>query len=197
MTDRKPRADALRNRARVLEAAETVFAAQGPGASTEEIARQAGVGAGTLFRHFPTKEALLEAIVVSRLESLVQQASALATEEDAGRAFFAFFERMVDYAAKKKAFTEVLARAGVDVKSVVEPVYRDLRGALRTLLVRAQKVGAVRRDVRVPEVMALMVGAARVAEHAAGDRALQVRTLAVLCDGLRPQGVQTPGGAAK
>src|SRR4051812_18244222 len=64
---KKPRADALRNRIRVLEAAEAVFAAKGHGASTEEVARQAGVGAGTVFRHFPTKEALLEAIVIGRL----------------------------------------------------------------------------------------------------------------------------------
>jgi AcrR family transcriptional regulator len=189
---RKPRADALRNRTRLLEAAEAVFAAKGPGASTEEIAQQAGVGAGTLFRHFPTKEALLEAIVVARLEGLVGRADALAEEEDPGRAFFAFFESMVDYASKKKAFTEALARAGVDVKSVVDPVYQELRRALRTLLVRAQKAGAVRGDVKIPEVMALMVGAARVAEHVAADRALQIRTLAVLLDGLRPPGRPGP-----
>jgi AcrR family transcriptional regulator len=184
---KKPRADALRNRIRVLEAAEAVFAAKGHGASTEEVARQAGVGAGTVFRHFPTKEALLEAIVIGRLGRLVEQAAALSAEPDAGRAFFVFFEQMVEHASKKKAFTEALAQAGVDVKSVLEPAARELRRGLRTLLVRAQDAGAVRPDVRVPEVMALMVGAARIAEHASGNRAMQTRTLAVLLDGLRPR----------
>jgi AcrR family transcriptional regulator len=184
---RKPRADALRNRARVLEAAEEVFAAKGTGASTEEIAQQAGVGAGTLFRHFPTKEALMEAIVVGRLEGLIAQATALSAAEDPGAAFFHFFDLMVDHAARKKAYTEALVRAGVDVKSVIEPAGRNLRRALRTLLVRAQKAGAVRDDLQVAEVMALMIGAARVAEHAAADRHLRSRTLAVLLDGLRPR----------
>jgi AcrR family transcriptional regulator len=145
------------------------------------------VGAGTLFRHFPTKEALLAAIVVGRLESLVRQAKALETDGDPGRAFFVFFEQMVEHASKKKAFTEALAQAGVDVKNVVEPAARDLRLSLRTLLSRAQKAGAVRKDVRVEDVMALLVGACRVAEHAAADRALQARTLGFLLDGLRPQ----------
>jgi AcrR family transcriptional regulator len=184
---RRPRADALRNRERVLEAAEAVFAARGPAASTEEVAAAAGVGAGTVFRHFPTKEFLLEAIVIRRLQSLVQHAAELAADPDPGHAFFVFFEYMVEHASKKKAFTEALSRAGVDVKSVVEPASRALRKSLRTLLTRAQKAGAVRRDVRVPEVMALLVGASRVAEHAAGDRGLQTRTLAVFLDGLRPQ----------
>src|SRR5689334_9020112 len=125
MTTRKPRADALRNRAKLLEAAEAVFAARGPAASTEEIATAAGVGAGTLFRHFPTKEALLEAIVIGRLRNLVDQAAALTSDPDPGRAFFVFFERMVEHASKKKAFTEALSGAGVDVKSVVEPAARD------------------------------------------------------------------------
>jgi hypothetical protein len=71
--------------------------------------------------------------------------------------------------------------------SRIEPAGRNLRRALRTLLVRAQKAGAVRDDVQVPEVMALMVGAARMAEHAASDRHLRSRTVAVLLDGLRPR----------
>jgi AcrR family transcriptional regulator len=181
------RTDARKNRARLLEAAETVLAVRGPSASTEEIARAAGVGAGTLFRHFPTKEALLEAILIDRLHRLTEQARALATAPDPGAAFFSFFTRMVDQSATKKAFADALSAAGVDVKSVVSPAARDLRRAIATLLARAQKTAAVRDDVHVAEVMALLVGTARAAEHAAGDRALQSRTLTVVLDGLRPR----------
>src|SRR4051812_5490623 len=88
---RPPRADALRNRARVLTAAEAVFAARGTSASTEEVAREAGVGIGTVFRHFPTKEALLEAVYVARLRRLAEEADALVSADDAGEAFFTFF----------------------------------------------------------------------------------------------------------
>ncbi len=179
------RADARRNRVRVLEAAEQVFAARGTTASTGEIARAAGVGIGTVFRHFPTKEALLEAILVTRMQRLIDEADSLSGATDPGGAFFTFFERMVEHAASKKAFSDALALAGVDVATVVAPVARKLQRAIGVLLARAQEVGAVRRDARVAEVIALFKGAAHAAEHAAGDRVLQSRTLAIIFDGLR------------
>src|SRR6266511_2320364 len=102
------RADARRNHASVLAAAEAVFSAKGPSASTGEIARAAGVGIGTVFRHFPTKEDLLSSIMVARVERLTEEARALAGAEDAGAAFLSFFQQMVEHSASKKAFAEAL-----------------------------------------------------------------------------------------
>jgi AcrR family transcriptional regulator len=183
---RPPRADARRNRARILDAAEVVLAARGISASTEEVARAAGVGIGTVFRHFPTKEALLEVVFVGRLQRLADDATALATAADPGAAFFTFFARVVEQAAVKQAFSDALASAGIDLQTVTSAVGTELKAAIGLLLARAQQAGAVRPDVRLPDVLALLVGASRALEHAAGDRDAQARALAVILDGLRP-----------
>jgi AcrR family transcriptional regulator len=180
------RADARRNRARVLDAAEAVFAAKGTGASTEEVARRAGVGIGTVFRHFPTKEALLEAIVAARLRRHAEEADALAAAEDPGAALFGFLTRAVDQSATKLAFADALAAAGVDVERALAESGRDLRRSLGGLLERAQRAGAVRDDVGVDELIALLVGASRAARHAGQDPGVRARTVAVAFDGLRP-----------
>jgi AcrR family transcriptional regulator len=179
------RADALRNRAKVLEAAEAVFDARGTTASTEEVAREAGVGIGTVFRHFPTKETLLEAVYVTRLRKLGEEAEELASGANPGEAFFAFFARVVGYAATKNALSAALMEAGVDVSETMAETGRDLKRALATLLRRAQEAGAVRRDVGVAEVMTLLVGASQAAERAGGDDGVRDRALAVILDGLR------------
>jgi AcrR family transcriptional regulator len=179
------RADARRNRARVLDAAEEVFAAQGTGASTEEIARRAGVGIGTVFRHFPTKEALLEAVFVGRLHRLAEQAAALADAADPGTAFFDFFHRVVDHAATKNAIADALAEAGVAIPGESSTVGLELQRALAVLLERAQAAGAVRPDVGVAELKALLVGASRAVELTP-EPGVRARTLRVMLDGLRP-----------
>ena len=185
--DESLRADARRNRARVLEAADAVFIAKGASASTGEIARAAGVGIGTVFRHFPTKEALLQAIVTARMQRLAADAEALIGADDPGATFYTFFERMVEQTATKKVLTDALASAGVDVKSVVAPYADALKRALGELLARAQAAGAVRGDIGIPDVIALLMGAARSAEHATGDREVQIRSLQIVFDGLRPR----------
>lgn len=179
------RADARRNQARILEAAETVFAAQGITASTEDIALQAGVGIGTVFRHFPTKEALIEAIFEARLRHLANDANALLGASDAGEAFFTFFAHMVEHGTTKKTFAEALAQTGLDARIAKSPIARDVLRALENLLGRAQAAGAVRADATVADIVALVVGNSRAAEHAVGDPAVQARTLAIVCDGLR------------
>jgi AcrR family transcriptional regulator len=184
------RADARRNRARVLQAADAVFASKGPSASTEEVAERAGVAIGTVFRHFPTKQALLEAVIVDRLRRLADEAAALADADDPGAAFFAFFTHWAELAATKHALADALADAGVNVKAVESchaRVVGDLHRAVDALLTRAQRAGAVRDDIRLRELIALLIGASRAAEHAAQDPDLQTRTLAVVFDGLRPQ----------
>jgi AcrR family transcriptional regulator len=180
------RADARRNRERLLAAADLVFAEQGVGASTEEVARRAEVGIGTVFRHFPTKESLLEAVFVARLRGLADTAEKLSLAEDAGPAFFAFLDAVLDQSGAKKAFSEALAGAGVDVAAAA-PVKGALYQAGATLLARAQRSGAVRPDLTAAELMALLVGLARTAEHTAHDPALRARTVGVLVDGLRPR----------
>jgi AcrR family transcriptional regulator len=179
------RADAQRNRALVLETAEAVFAAKGVSASTEEIARRAGVGVGTVFRHFATKEALLEAIIINRLRRLADTASSLATADDPGAAFFGFFTQAVAQSATKIAFVDALAGAGVDVDNAVSQVGQDLHRALDGLLTRAQHAGAVRDDVGVTEVIALLAGISRAAEHAGWNEDTTTRTLTIVFDGLR------------
>lgn len=180
------RADARRNRGRILEAAEAVFAAKGVAASTEEVARRAGVGIGTVFRHFPTKEALLEAVVDGHLRRLADEAVALAAADDPGAALAVFFGRAMERSPAKLALVDALAAAGVDVgRRAGSPAGRELHRALEALLARAQRAGAVRGDVGVADLVALLVGASRAAEHAGWDRGARARILAVVLDGLR------------
>lgn len=187
-TGQPPRADARRNRERLLEAAEEVFAAAGASAATEEIARRAGVGIGTLFRHFPTKAALVEAVVLARVGRLAEEAEALAAGGAPATAFFAFFRHAVGEAAAKRAYADLLADGPVDIGRAAPSLRRRLHEGVGALLTHAQGAGAVRDDIGVPEVMALLAGAVRATEHAGQDGDLRERTLGVVLDGLRPPG---------
>jgi AcrR family transcriptional regulator len=180
------RADAARNRARILDTAIEVFTTKGVSASTEEIAAQAGVGIGTVFRHFPTKEALLEEVFVASLRNLAARARGLATAEDAGAAFYELFAEMVGRSAAKTMLVDALSRAGVDVMQARSRDGQEVLAALEVLLTRAQRAAAVRPDIRVSELVALLVGISRATEHSGGDPEIQARTLAVVFDGLRP-----------
>ena len=111
---RAQRADARANRGRILDVAEEVFGRGGESASTEEVARLAGVGIGTVFRHFPTKAALLEAVLVRRFDRLREQAEALLDAADPGEAFFGLFSHLAAHAAAMIAITEALLDAGGD-----------------------------------------------------------------------------------
>jgi AcrR family transcriptional regulator len=157
------RADARRNRARVLEAAEAVFAARGTSASTEEIASQAGVGIGTLFRHFPTKEALLQAILMGRVARLGEEARSLTDSADPGAALLGLFTRMVEEAATKRTYVDALADPGLGSWLAQSEVGQDAMRALGALLACAQRAGAVRDDIGVTELVALVAGASRAA----------------------------------
>jgi AcrR family transcriptional regulator len=183
-TDRPLRADARRNRAKVLEAAEAVFAAKGVSASTEEVAHAAGVGAGTLFRHFPTKEALLEALYRGRLRRMAEAARATADADDPGEAFFGLLADAVQHSATKIAVADALTKAGVDVHNASAEESRELTEALAALLIRAQRDGAVRPDLALPDLMAVLVGASRAAEHATSDDS-RSRVVGLVLDGLR------------
>jgi AcrR family transcriptional regulator len=186
------RADARRNRCRILEAAEAVFAAKNMAASTEEVAAAAGVGIGTVFRHFPTKNALLKALLIGKLRHLVDEAESLSSSEDPRAALFTFFTHMLEESQPKKAYWEALAAAGVDVKGATFETKKALGIAIGKLLVNAQRAGTVRKDVGVAELMALMAGASHAAEHATACSETATRALQIIFDGLRPEGAARP-----
>jgi AcrR family transcriptional regulator len=178
------RADAARNRARVLAAADEVFGDQGPGGSTEEVARRAGVGIATVFRHFPTKEALLGAVLVQRLRDVAVLATELGGRGDPETAFFDFFREAVSRSPAKLLLTRALEDAEVDLGGTRREVDAELRAAVGALLEGAQRAGTVRADVRVDEVFLLLAAASRAAELSRDDASLD-RAVGVLLDGLR------------
>ena len=178
------RADAVRNRARILEAAETVFAAEGIEVPVDLIAEKAGVGVGTLYRHFPTKEKLCEAILLERLTELTADAQALADADDPVAAFFGFLEHIVEEGAAKRDLLVAVMGASVAFEEAAAEVKEGLRAAVDVLLERAQAAGAVRPDVTAAAVMALVGATCHAAHGAAPSQDL----LAIVCDGLRRQG---------
>jgi len=188
---RPQRADARSNRIRILEIAEEVFARGGESASTEEVARLAGVGIATVFRHFPTKQALLEAVLVGHLERLRDRAQALAGAGDPGRAFFDFFAYMVADATTKMAIAGALVADGGDTGGEPSRVSGELRVAVGVLLEHAQRAGAVRDDIELPELYALLMGASRAAAYARLDEGVRARSLAIVFDGLAPRPART------
>jgi AcrR family transcriptional regulator len=189
---RPQRADARTNRVRVLDAAEEVFGRGGESASTDEVARLAGVGIATVFRHFPTKAVLLEAVLTRRLERLRDRAEGLASAAEPGEAFYDFFAHMVADAAGKIAIAEALADAGVDAPGRAAQASDELKRAVGVLLGRAQEAGAVRKDIGLAELYALLIGASRAAAFAHLDQNVQARALAIVFDGLRGPAAGTP-----
>jgi AcrR family transcriptional regulator len=156
-TCRPMRADAARNRARVLEVAYETFAAEGLSVPIDEIARRAGVGAGTVYRHFPTKEALFTAVIDDRVKSVVASGRALIDSVGPGEALFAFLREMVTANAIDHGLVEALAGYGIDVDAAAPGAEAVFLGLLGDLLAAAQGAGTARRDVGVAEVKALLV----------------------------------------
>jgi AcrR family transcriptional regulator len=178
------RADAARNRARVLETAYETFAAEGLSVPIDEIARRAGVGAGTVYRHFPTKEDLFAAVVESRLQHIIAAGHALLDDPGPGEALFAFLRSMVlDFGATDQGLVDALGGLGIDVDSAAPDADAAFRALLGELLAAAQGAGTVRADVDVPEIKALMVGCQAMQGY---DSARAARVTDVVIDGLRP-----------
>ncbi len=186
-SDRELRADARRNRERVLRTAQQVFAADGLGVSLDEIARRAGVGPGTVHRHFPAKETLYLAVAIDQLERLAAQARVLAATGDPATAFFTQLSEMVASGAENVAVKSALAAAEFDLRTAAPDVAADLTAEVAGLLERAQAVSAVRDDVTVEEVMALVAGAFAAIRHAGaeGSRQRSAHIAQLILDGLR------------
>jgi len=177
---RAPRADAARNRERILATALEMFASHGVGTSVEEIAKRADVGIGTLYRHFPTKDALVAAAVIDRFDAMAAHAETLSAAPDAGAALVTVLEQLVLHAASKKDFVDALGGPEKFMRTVDVPKKR-WRAAIAVLVTRAQEAGAVRRDVTPDDVIAL----ARGISMTGGDAPTRARHLAIVLAGLR------------
>jgi AcrR family transcriptional regulator len=186
------RADARRNRERVLTAARAVFAEQGHDAQMDDVARRAEVGVGTVYRHFPTKEALIDAIALDAFERLLAFATAQAAHEDADPwdAFEATVWAGAEILAGDRAVAEVMAEMSGPL-NLDEALQKQATEAMTTLIARAQSSGALRPDVIVDDVVMVMcgVGTATRKPHTCAEA--WRRHTAILLDGLRASAAVT------
>ncbi|WP_193044531.1 TetR/AcrR family transcriptional regulator [Mycolicibacterium baixiangningiae] len=151
----------------------------------DKIARRAGVGAGTIYRHFPTKEALYAAVVEHRLHEMADRGRQLLTSGDPGEALFAFLRAMtLEWAASDHVLIDALAGWGIDVHTVTPEADRAARALLAELLAAGQEAGTVRSDVDVPELKAILVGCQAIGAY---DGDVAERATTVVMDGLRPR----------
>jgi AcrR family transcriptional regulator len=178
---RPKRADARRNYEKVLAAAREAFAEGGESTALEEIARRAGVGIGTLYRHFPTRQALVEALYLDEVEEVCRSAAALDHAEP-WEALNRWFDRLIAYIATK----QVLAAELLNYLEQDAPLFKDCRGQLYAagdpLLKRAQEAGVVRADVNIAQLIHLVVGIAKTPSSEPGEIEHLVR---IALDGLR------------
>jgi AcrR family transcriptional regulator len=188
---RKPRVDAVRNRERVLDAAKKVFSAGGPDASLEAVAREAGVGIGTLYRHFPTREALFEAVYRREVQQLADLAEELKEQPDAVEALRRWMRSNVRFVATKKGMLQALALA-VDKNSELFAYSSDrLTQAVSGLLDRAIAAGEIRDDISAEDVLRALVGMSYTHDQPGWQKSV-LRLVDVFIDGLRMQRARNP-----
>jgi AcrR family transcriptional regulator len=180
---RKPRADAVRNRERVLEAAKAVFSAGGPDASLDAVAKRAGVGIGTLYRHFPTREALFEAVYRREVEQLGELAEQLKREASPVEALRRWLRSNVEFVATKKGMMAALALAVNSRSDLSAYSFDRLTKAVGALLDRAVAAGEIRADVGPEDVLRALVGMCYLHDQP-GWQASVLRLMDVFVDGL-------------
>jgi AcrR family transcriptional regulator len=181
--ERRLRADAARNRARVLEVAYDTFAAEGLSVPIDEIARRAGVGAGTVYRHFPTKEALFQAVIEDRMQHLVDDGHALLESAGPGEALFVYLRSLVlQWGAADRGLVDALAGFGIDVAAAAPNAEDAFLAMLDELLRAAQQAGTARPDIGVRELKTIMVGCQAMEAY---NAELAERVTDVVVDGLR------------
>jgi AcrR family transcriptional regulator len=184
-TDRKPRADAQRNRQRILEVAKQEFTRSGANASLEDIAKKAGVGPGTLYRHFPAREELLVAVYRSEMEKLAAAERTLADSMSPAEALRAWLLLFVDAVETKQIIAPVLNTLVGDPKKVFEASYSQIHEALRALVKRAIKSGDIRKDLDPIDLLRALVGVANVATSPDWQQSAR-RLVEILILGARP-----------
>jgi AcrR family transcriptional regulator len=184
-TDRKPRADAQRNRDRILEVAKQEFTRSGANASLEHIAKKAAVGPGTLYRHFPTREELLMAVYRSEMEKLAAAERTFADALPPVEALRAWLLLFVDAVAAKQLIAAALNTLVGDHKKVFEASYAQMHAAIRALVKRAIKSGDIRKDLDPIDLLRALVGVANVATSPDWRQSAR-RLVEILILGARP-----------
>jgi len=184
-TDRKPRADAQRNRQRILEVAKQEFTRLGANASLEDIAKKASVGPGTLYRHFPTREDLLVAVYRFEIEKLAAAEQTLAGSMPPIEALRAWLLLFVDTVATKQIIAPVLNTLVGDPKKVFESFHAQIHEALRALVKRAIKSGDIRKDLDPIDLLRAIVGVANISASPDWPQSAR-RLVEILILGARP-----------
>ena len=182
---RKPRADAQRNRDRVLEVAKEAFTRSGADASLDDIAKQAGVGAGTLYRHFPSRDELLEAVYRTEVEKLAAAEQKFAETMPPIEALRAWMLLFVDYIATKKIIAPALNTLVGGPSKVFEASHAQIWEAIRALVKRAIKSGDIRKDLDPIDLLRALIGVANVASSPDWQQSAR-RLVDILITGSRP-----------
>ena len=183
------RADARRNRERILEAAQELFAGpEGLSVPLDEIAEHAGVGAGTVHRHFPTKEALIAAVAVSRIQQVVTLATSLATADDPGAALRQQLSVMLAEGDQSAPLKSALAGTDFNIRTAAPDAAGELRDAVNVLLRRAQKASAIRPEIDIDDLMAALAGTFHAIQYTGerSDSKRAKRLTAMFFDSLQP-----------
>jgi AcrR family transcriptional regulator len=183
--NRKPRADAQRNRERILEAARQEFTHSGADASLDDIAKQAGVGPGTLYRHFPTREELLKAVYRTEMERLAAAEHRFAETTAPVEALRAWLLLFVDAIATKQIIAPALNALVGDPKKMFEASYAQVHDAIRALVQRAVKSGDIRKDLDPIDLLRALIGVANVASTPDWQQSAK-RLVDILITGSRP-----------
>jgi len=186
LTGRKPRADAQRNRARLLKTAKAAFAEKGAEASLDEIARTAGVGAGTLYRHFPTRDALIEAVYRHETEQLVAAATRLSGTHAPTAALREWLQLFVDYMATKHGMYEALNSIGGGTSELYSASTEQMTRAIAKLIDRAAASGDIRSDFDPLDLLRALAGVANMSSGPDGTKAAK-RMIDILMAGIRGQ----------
>jgi AcrR family transcriptional regulator len=182
---RKPRADAQRNRERILEVAKQAFTRSGANASLDDIASEAGVGPGTLYRHFPSREELLQAVYRSEMEKLAAMERKFAQTMPPREALRAWLLLFVDAIETKQIIAPALSTLIGDPKKVFAASYARMQEAIRALVRRAIKSGDIRKDVEPMDLLRALVGVAHVATSPDWQHSAK-RLVDILIAGSRP-----------
>jgi AcrR family transcriptional regulator len=181
---RRPRADAERNRSRLLDAARAAFASGRQPVTLEQIARDSGVGIGTLYRHFPTREALVEALYRKELADLCASVDDLLATQSPERALRAWMGRFADYVAAKREMADALRSVFAAGTVTVSQAREELAGAVRTVLEADVSAKTLRDDVRAEDIVAMIVGIFTATSLAGGREQLE-RMFDLLMDAVR------------
>jgi AcrR family transcriptional regulator len=182
---RKPRTDALHNRDRILEVAKQAFARSGASTSLDDIARQAGVGAGTLYRHFPTRDDLLEAVYRSEVEKLAAAQRKLAQDLPPVEALRSWMLLFVDYIATKQIIAPALNTLVGGPSKVYEASRAQIAGAIHALVQRAIDSGDIRKDLEPFDLLRALIGVSNVASGPDWQQSAK-RLVDILITGSRP-----------